>query len=509
MRKFVIPFSAAVTAGPYRTAAATGTGVTSGANNYAVGSGTNGEAAAIFNANAINGINTWVNWANSLGAGVVNPEVFYSKQLLDTIRYDANEYTYYRYAEEQPIENKADKLVIRRWSPLRAHTVPLQEGVPPQSDKGVAKKYEITARAYGRYMEFSDAVDFACVDPVVAHFSQEYSIVAIETLDLLAQEALLATANKYFAGNATDFDEIDPWNAKPSMADFRLLGLQLKKQLVKPRSNGKFHVIVSPEFVYDMFEDEYVKNYMTINQNTYSVYDNGTLIPMFGFDFYEANNVPQGCAFKDGSAYKVRFFLEDVGNIATIQDTFTSATNVSSAVVTLKADAQGDGEDRVEVVLTLTSGFIAGGYDTVDYRGIKGSLATYGEFNNGYQSYIPTREDYDIAGEKAIEAWMTANTAVALDKASSATSTVKVGEATLKVCRWQHIFVLGKDAMIRTGMSGEGQAKMYVKALGSAGVLDPIDQRQSIGFKINSVGFSANVTNNAVQDYICCPSQLA
>ena len=75
MRKFVIPFSAAVTAGPYRTTAATGTGVTTGANSYAVGSNTNGEAAAIFNANAINGINTWVNWANSLGAGVVNPEV--------------------------------------------------------------------------------------------------------------------------------------------------------------------------------------------------------------------------------------------------------------------------------------------------------------------------------------------------------------------------------------------------------------------------------------------------
>jgi hypothetical protein len=32
---------------------------------------------------------------------------------------------------------------------------------------------------------------------------------------------------------------------------------------------------------------------------------------------------------------------------------------------------------------------------------------------------------------------------------------------------------------------------MYVKPLGSAGVLDPIDQRQSIGFKINGVGFGS------------------
>jgi len=36
-------------------------------------------------------------------------------------------------------------------------------------------------------------------------------------------------------------------------------------------------------------------------------------------------------------------------------------------------------------------------------------------------------------------------------------------------------------------------------------VLDPIDQRQSIGFKINSVGFGST-RPEAVIDYICIPS---
>ena len=131
-------------------------------------------------------INAVVNWVNSHGAGMVAPEVFYSKQLLDTIRLDANQYSYYRYADEMPIQDKADKLVIRRWAPLQAHTVPLTEGVPPVSDKGSVEKYELSADQYGRYMEFTDKVDFKVVDPVVAHYSKEYSIVAIETLDLLA-----------------------------------------------------------------------------------------------------------------------------------------------------------------------------------------------------------------------------------------------------------------------------------------------------------------------------------
>lgn len=47
---------------------------------------------------------------------------------------------------------------------------------------------------------------------------------------------------------------------------------------------------------------------------------------------------------------------------------------------------------------------------------------------------------------------------------------------------------------------------MYVKPLGSAGVLDPIDQRQSIGFKINSVGFGSTRTE-AVVVYHCVPTQ--
>ena len=112
-------------------------------------------------------INAVVNWVNDYGAGMIAPEVFYSKQLLDTIRLDANEYSYYRYADEMPIQDKADKLTVRRWAPLRAHTVPLQEGVPPVSDKGSVEKYEMEADQYGRYMEFTDKVDFKVVDPVV------------------------------------------------------------------------------------------------------------------------------------------------------------------------------------------------------------------------------------------------------------------------------------------------------------------------------------------------------
>lgn len=401
-------------------------------------------------------INAAVNWVNSHGTGYIAPEVFYSKQLLDTIRLDADQYTYYRYADEMPIQEKADKLTVRRWAPLQAHTVPLTEGVPPISDKGSVEKYEMEADQYGRYMEFTDKVDFKVVDPVVAHYSKEYSIVAVETLDLLAQHTLLTVSQKFYAGSVANQGELMPWS-KPTIADLRLIGLSLKKQLVKPRSNGRFHVIVSPEFVYDMLDDEYIQNYMKINQTTGQLYDNGTLIPLFGFEFYEVMNCPTTCTYKkaDGKYYFTQY--KEVSSTASADPGYTLANDGKTYI------------EYKEVEATAAAAAIAAGY-VKDSRTGKDA------------SYIPAHTDYDAGAETLVED----------------------GFSILKV---QHTLILGKDALVRTGLQGEGNAKMYVKPLGSTGVLDPIDQRQSIGFKINSVGFGS-VRTEAVVDYINVPTQL-
>ena len=64
--------------------------------------------------NATSDIQTYAALASQAGAGVINPETFYTKQLLDTIRFDADQYVYFRLADVQPIGEKADKLQMRR-----------------------------------------------------------------------------------------------------------------------------------------------------------------------------------------------------------------------------------------------------------------------------------------------------------------------------------------------------------------------------------------------------------
>jgi N4-gp56 family major capsid protein len=64
--------------------------------------------------------------------------------------------------------------------------------------------------------------------------------------------------------------------------------------------------------------------------------------------------------------------------------------------------------------------------------------------------------------------------------------------------------VLGEEAYAVTKLEGAG-LRVITKGLGSAGVEDPLDQRQSIGWKIN--GFSAKVLNaNSVVNYWSVPT---
>jgi hypothetical protein len=404
------------------------------------------------------------------GNAIINPDIFYTKQLLDTIRVEANEYVYYRYAETQPMGDKANKLTLRRWSPLQAHTIPLVEGIPPITDKGTVEAYEIDTAQYGRYMEFSDKVDFKVVDPIIAHYAAEYSTVAIETLDMLAREALFAVADKHYAGMyANEADLIAAINedktglvGRPSMADLRKIVLSLKKKLVKPRSNGRYHVIAGPEFYFDMIDDPIVENYMKINNTTKTMYEDSMLVPMFNMEFYEtlvAPNTNVGYEMVDGSLVEKHFVV-----------------NTSTGVISAATSSTG----------TSTN------FGSINARGeITGRDSETG-LPNG--RYVYDGKYYEYNDEKATGSYIPYGTQF----------TPATGYSEFK---FQHVLILGKDALIRTGISGQDSARMYTKPLGSSGVLDPIDQRQSIGFKINDVGFGSARTE-AIVDYICVPSQL-
>ena len=428
-------------------------------------------AGAIYNLNALNpvsDINSIVELIRKSPDQAIAPDLFYNKQLLDTIRLDANEFVFYRLADSQPIGSVANSNLLRRWAPLQAHTVPLAEGVPPASDKGSVETYQITAGQYGRYMEFTDKVDFAMVDPIIAHYTKEYSIVAIETLDLLAREALEEIANPYYAGMKASVEDLT-FGDKPSMTDLRKIVLSFDKQLVKPRNGNRFHVIAGPEFYYDMIDDPTVVKYMEINQTTKTMYEDSMLVPMFRLEFYQTLTAPASGEFYNAAGKKcLRLF---------------SRSGDSASFITVTEDAT---INSVNVFRT-ESGYVKDSRTGQD------------------ASYIPLREvwDIDAINEMPSDATLTGF----FTKGTTTAAASDINGKTWSEFKVASVYVIGKDALVKTGLSGQDSAKMFVKPLGSAGVLDPIDQRQSIGFKINSVGFGSTRLE-AVVRYLCVPTQL-
>jgi len=402
-------------------------------------------------------INTAIGYFGKHGYAI-RPELFYNKQLLDTIRLGKDQFVHYRLADLKPIQNKAEKLQLRRWSALNAHTVPLVEGMPPRSDKGSMESYELGVAQYGRYMEFTDKVEWEIIDPIIAHYSAQYSIVALETLDLLAREALLAVPNNYYAGMAKDMDSLEIGaDAVPKLEDLRVIILGMKKRLVKPRSGRNFHVIGTPDFTFDMITDPLVEKYLTINQSTKQAYTDSVLPPLFEMEFYETMHSDTSSEF-----------------------TTMRGETPSKALRVYRMDAEGNFE-----------------YETVYEKDESGK-------DTGY--YVEKKDFYTGDGRNFADAELNAIPSAFvwdLDKFNKD----KKGEgddwAQLEVHK---VLVLGKDCLIRTDIEGRGNAKMYVKPLGSAGVLDPINQRQSIGFKIDAVGFGVE-RNEAVAIYNCLPSQ--
>lgn len=375
----------------------------------------------------------------------IRPELFYNKQLLDTIRLDVDNYVFYRVAATTPIQGQAEKLQVRRWAPLQGHTVPLAEGVPPKSDKGSMESYEIPTFSYGRYMEFTDRVNFEMLDPVLAHYTKEYSIVALETLDLLAREALVTIGQSHFANSKANFGALEIGDVG-SLDDLRVIVLGLKKQLVKPRTNGRFMVIGTPDFYFDMINDSLVEKYMTINNTTTGFFDKGGAIPpMFEMEFYETMHTDNSGEFMDGSDEKL----------------------------------------RVVRFNTNTNDYEYQNIDAATYKVAADDNYTRDARTGEKASYIPDLKVWDLDAYNA---------------------TISDGYGDYYEFHAHRVFVLGNDALIRTEIAGHGNAKMYVKKLGSTGVLDPIDQRQSIGFKIDSVGFGSARTE-AVVLYYCVPSQ--
>ena len=331
----------------------------------------------------LNAVNTTVNYE---GANL-KPDQYFDKMLLKMLR--QLDFHYMKYATEKSLpKNFADTINWRRFIKLSPNTDPLQEARTPEGRLIRGTALTATIAQYGDVMYFSDLVDVMQLDDVKREYTVELGYLAKETLDILVRNTLVAEGSAFFTYGATDLSTYTAaaTNGIPDFGvridDIRKITIGMKRAHLagSRKAGGKYLALISPEIMYDLFDDNRMQTYMNFGQ-TNAPFRDGMVVEMFGIRFEEVLNAP------------------------VVERTFTPS---------------GGSETTIEV---------------------------------------------------------------------------------------HDIIIIGEEGYAVTKLEGAG-IRIITKGLGSAGVEDPLDQRQSIGWKIT--GFGAKVLNQeSVVNYWVVPSFYA
>jgi N4-gp56 family major capsid protein len=389
------------------------------------------------------------------GANVLQPAAVYSKIMLRTIELSEADYVFDGLAVERnmPSNNGSNEIVFKRMLSLAAHTQPLVEGIPPASDQGRMVAIKATTNQYGRVMKFTDKVNWAVVDPLISEYTRQLSLKIPETKDILAQQALLAECQMFYAcrkervdgdgdiltpvadGAVTHVKYLHP-DCAPTIDEFRKIVLSMEAAKVRPYQGANFLVLASSAVLFDLITDKRVKEFMKY-ENTGKAYSNDMVIDLFSLAFKKAKTIKSDNTYIDADGATRYLYHDGTYNYALISP--LSERN--------------------------------------------GSLKTVaGDIRIAFSGNKVSKEETDTAGG----AYTMGN--------------------SVDVLNAHYSYVLGEECLFRVGVEGHTQPQFIKKELGSAGTEDPLNQRQSIGWKIDSLGYKV-ANPDAVVAYVSCPTQ--
>jgi len=392
------------------------------------------------------------------GANVMQPAAVYSKIMLKTIELAESDYVFDGLAVERnmPSNNGSNEIVFKRMLSLAAHTQPLVEGIPPASDQGRMVAIKATTNSYGRVMKFTDKVNWAVVDPLISEYTRQLSLKVPETKDLLAQQALLAECQMFYAcrktrsandgdiltpvagGDVTHIKYLHP-DCAPTIDEFRKIVLSMESAKVRPYQGANFLVLASSAVIFDLVTDKRVKEFMKY-ENSGRAYSNDMVIDLFSLAFKKAKTIKSDNTYVDADGVTRYMYHDGTANYA--------------------------------LVKPLTEHVLASGNYTSEAGDIKITFSA---------TFVPT-------------------------ETTDAGTHFTMAAASTDVLNAHYSYVLGEECLFRVGVEGHTAPQFIKKELGSAGTEDPLNQRQSIGWKIDSLGYKV-ANPDAVVAYVSCPTQ--
>ena len=181
-------------------------------------------------------------------------KTFYERTLLKRMLPNLE---FYRHAQKKPIpEHEGSTINFRRFNALNPATTALTEGVTPSGSSLSISVITATAAQYGDFVEISDKLDMAGIDPVLTETAECLGEAAALTVDTLIRDVVSVGTNVLYANGRANTNAITATDVMTHTEVLKAVRT-LKSANAKPLEGGYFIGLIDPAVAYDLEKDTY------------------------------------------------------------------------------------------------------------------------------------------------------------------------------------------------------------------------------------------------------------
>lgn len=339
--------------------------------------------------------------------------------------------------------NNGKRVKFRKFDPMPAITAPLAEGVTPEGQSLNMTSFTAMVKPYGGYVTMTDELNLYQIDNISKEAATLLSDQAALTLDTVARDQLNTGLNVQYVNNKTSRAALTTSDIL-NYNEIKKAVRTLKRNNVKPCGDGYYHAIVHPDVVHDLTSDT-----MWVDVAKYQ--DKAAV---------QQNEL--------GTIYKVKFFESTNAKTFAAQTNLFDAANGMSAVASLAVKNYVHETRTGDFSTTLTED---------QARALTGKMGAVIVSEVAHPVCI---ERIDVPNKKVTLRWDDA----ALVTTAAGFTIAAYGGATSGDPVYSTL-IYGADAFGSVELAGGGNVQVIVKEPGSSGSDDPLNQRGSIGWKVN------------------------
>jgi len=372
-------------------------------------------------------------------------KTYYDRNLLENAK---TKFVHAQYGQKRHIPKNNGKTVeFRRWTLFdpKLVTPGLTEGTTPAGQDLAQTNVTATVKQYGAFVEVSDLLKTSSYDDVMEGATDMLGEQVGTAIEWVTRDEMCSGTNVQYAGSNSARNTIVATD-KMSSTEIRRAVRTLKKKKAKMfnRQGGRDHyiMIVSPDTTFDLQSDS-VWQAVSEYSNAEQIYS-GEIGRLFGVVVIESTEAK---VYKQSVLNKV------------------NANTSSSTDFVLKTDPTDE-----EIAYLSTGG------NKIMIGSTEYTLASSG-------SYTPATKTVKLSATVSLSA----NDIVWSDDAGAA-------DASTKAAPDVHAsLVFGRDAYGTIDIEGGGNLHTIIKAPGSAGTADPLDQRCTVAAKVDA--YTAKILN--------------